>query len=237
MDNSEGILIALLVVAGILAVRYYSQKSRLQKEKLQLNKALTDQKEAYQKLKSDSLRFQLTPHAFKNTLSNLKHYTQMADKAVNSVSDVLDYILYESNTDRVSLKQEIEFLNEFVDLYSMRLNTLDAISFKNNISETHPLYSKPILPPLVTAYFIENAFKHGDLDNHEGLKVDLGISGNEFYYVVSNKYNTNKEIKTGGIGKNNIKERLDILCKDNYSLNYTNENGYYTATLKLNVAV
>ena len=107
MNDSEGILIALLLVAGILAIRYYTQKSRLQKEKLQLNKALTDQKEAYQKLKSDSLRFQLTPHAFKNTLSNLKHYTQMADKAVNSVSDVLDYILYESNTDRVSLKQEI----------------------------------------------------------------------------------------------------------------------------------
>jgi sensor histidine kinase YesM len=237
MNDSEGILIALLLVTGVMAIRYYTQKSRLQKEKLQLNKVLTEQQEAYQKLKSDSLRFQLTPHAFKNTLSNLKHYTQMADKAVNSVSDVLDYILYESNTDRVSLKQEVEFLNEFVELYSMRLNTLNAISFKNNISETHPLYSKPLLPPLVTAYFIENAFKHGDLDHQEGLTVVLGISGNEFYYVVSNKYNANKEIKTGGIGKTNIKERLDILCKGKYSLNYSNENGYYTATLKLNIAI
>lgn len=235
--KTEDILLILFIASGILAIRFYRQKSRLQKEKLQLNNALIQQKEEYQKLKSDSLRFQLTPHAFKNTLSNLKHYTQMADKAVNSVSDVLDYILYESNTDRVSLKQEIEFLNEFVDLYSMRLNTLNAISFNNNISETHPLYSKPILPPLVTAYFIENAFKHGDLDHNEGLKVNVGISGNEFYYVVSNKYNANKEIKTGGIGKNNIKERLDILCKNNYSLNYTTENGYYTATLKLNIAV
>lgn len=235
--KSEDILLISTITSGILAIRFYRQKSRLQKEKLQLNNALINQREAYQKLKSDSLRFQLTPHAFKNTLSNLKHYTQMADKAVNSVSDVLDYILYESNTDKVSLKQELEFLKEFVELYSMRLNTLDAISFKNNISETHPLYSKPVLPPLVTAYFIENAFKHGDLDHKEGLKVDIGINGDVFYYVISNKYNSSKEIKKGGIGKNNIKERLDILCKNNYSLNYMTENGYYTAILKLNIAM
>ncbi len=233
MEDGEIFFVLLLIVASGLAIRYYTQKARLQKEKVDLLYLLEKQKDENRKLKSESLRFQLTPHAFRNTLSSLKYFTTMADKAVNHLSDVLDYLLYESKSDVVTIRQELIFLEEFVDLYKMRINNINAVSFNHSISDTHPLFNKAVLPPLITAYFIENAFKHGDLEGDKTLSINIEIVGNEFVYIVKNRVNNNKEIKKGGIGQKNIAERLDILFNGKYKLNYELKDNYYISTLKL----
>lgn len=236
MTKNDIIIVTLTTVSSVLAIHFYRQKSRLQKEKLQLNKALTVQKEAYQKLKSDTLRFQLTPHAFRNTLSTLKYYTKTANQAVEHISEVLDYILYESNTQVVSIEQELKFLEEYINLNKLQVNKLNAITLKNSIDTSHPLFSKQIIPPLVTAYFVENAFKHGDLNHDDSLIITLSIENNVFHYKVINKIALRFEsAKKGGIGQKNMAERLDLLYKNKYQISYDTQMDKYISILKLNL--
>ena len=68
MTDNEIFLAAMATVGAALAIQSYRQKSRLQKEKIQLSKDLTQQQVAYEKLKSETLKFQLTSHAFDNVL-------------------------------------------------------------------------------------------------------------------------------------------------------------------------
>lgn len=234
MTEGEIFLSALVVSGGLLAIRYYRQKSRLQSEKLELTKSLTQQQEAYEKLKSETLKFQLTPHAFRNTLSTLKYYTKTANQAVEHISEVLDYILYESNTQAVSIEQELKFLEEYINLNKLQVNKLNAITVKNNIDSSHPLFSKPIIPPLVTAYFVENAFKHGDLNHDDSLIITLSIENNIFHYKVINKIAIKSEsAKKGGIGQKNMAERLDLLYKNKYQISYDTQMDKYISSLKL----
>ncbi len=234
MTDNEIFLAAVATVGVILAVQYYRQKSRLQKEKIELNKSLTEQQQAYERLKSETLKFQLTPHAFRNTLSTLKYYTKTANQAVEHISEVLDYILYESNTQAVSIEQEIKFLEEYINLNKLQVSKLNAITFRNNIDTNHPLYSKPSIPPLVTAYFIENAFKHGDLNHDDSLIITLSIENNVLHYKVINKIALKSEAsKRGGIGQKNMAERLDLIFKDKYHLSYDTQMDKYISSLKL----
>ena len=234
----EGVLFLLLLVAGILAVRYYRQKSRLQKEKFLLDKTLSEQKAAYKKLQSDTLRFQLTPHAFRNTLSTLKYFTKTANQAVEHISEVLDYILYESNTQAVSIEQELKFLDEYINLNKLQVNKLNAITIKNNINNSHPLFTKPTIPPLVTAYFIENAFKHGGpCNNNLRIKINCKVIDETILqfeilnnFVLSHKTKTKK-----GIGLSNTKKRLKLIFQNNFTLEKTVKFDYYIIRLQIPV--
>jgi sensor histidine kinase YesM len=236
MSENEVFLAAFATAGAILAIQYYRQKSRLQEEKIELSKSLTEQQEAYERLKSETLKFQLTPHAFRNTLSTLKYFTKTANQAVEHISEVLDYILYESNTQAVSIEQELKFLEEYINLNKLQVNKLNAIVVKNSIDVAHPLFKKPIIPPLVTAYFVENAFKHGDLDHDESLIINLSIEGNVFHYKVINRIAAKiASTEKGGIGQKNMAERLDLLYKNRYQLSYDTQMDKYISTLKLNL--
>lgn len=234
MDVAILVIVFLLVIFLIFKVWQYIK--HLQFEKEQLSNELVHQKEAYQKLRSDSLRFQLTPHAFRNTLSTLKYYTKTANQAVEHISEVLDYILYESNTQAVSIEQEVKFLEEYINLHKLQVNKLNAITFRNNIDTSHAIYRKPSIPPLVTAYFIENAFKHGDLNHDDALIITLGIENNILHYKVINKMAINSEAsKKGGIGQKNMSERLDLTFKNKYHLSYDTQMDKYISSLKLHL--
>ncbi|MGZ4099027.1 MAG: sensor histidine kinase [Bacteroidia bacterium] len=227
-------LIVALSVSIYFAVRYYNQKIRLQKEKQNLVVSLNQKEHLIKQLRSDTLRFQLNPHAFKNTLSTLKYFTSMASRSIDHLTEVMDYILYESNVQWVSLHQELKFLEEFIELNQLRINRINVIKKENNISAQHPLYHQQKLPPLVTVYFIENAFKHGDLTNENALVINIELIGNEFIYTVVNKFNVEKKKSgTGGIGQKNMVERLELICPGRYQINFSSNNGYYTAKLNL----
>jgi LytS/YehU family sensor histidine kinase len=230
------ILGATTLIGAYLATRYYRQKNRLQIEKSELNKHLFQQKEAYERLRYETLKFQLTPHAFRNTLSTLKFYTKTANQAVEHISEVLDYILYGSNTQTVSIEQELKFLEEYINLNKLQVTKINSIILKNNIDSDHPLFTKPLIPPLVTAYFVENAFKHGDLNHDDALVIELNIENNIFHYQVINKIAASSVSNgKGGIGQKNMADRLDLLYKNKYRINYNTETDKYISTLQLNL--
>ena len=170
------------------------------------------------KLESDLnyLKAQIQPHFFFNTLNNiyslaLKQSTYTAP-LVSNLSDMMRYIIYETTNPRVSLKNEIEFLQNYIDIQSVRYNEHIVIRF-----DTQGVTENTYIEPLLLLPFIENAFKHGvEEETTKGfINIVIMITEKELSLQTSNSKPTpslKKEIKdASGMGLQNVKQRLDLL--------------------------
>ena len=182
------------------------------------------------------LRFQLSPHFFFNTLNNI--YTLVykksdeAPEAVMKLSEIMRYMLYESNTDFVGLKTEIEYLNSFIELQLLRVKKRDFV----NLNISGELENKQI-PPMLLIPFVENAFKHGNKDISPGLFIDLNVREKNLSFIVTNfkkkSINNMGNDKIGGIGLQNLKRRLELLYPGSHKLNVIENITNYTVELFL----
>lgn len=147
-----------------------------------------------------------------NTLNNIHALididTEEAKQAIIKLSQMMDYMLYESQSSYISLAQEMEFVKSYVDL--MKLRFTDDIEIILDIPENLP----PIkIPPLLTISFIENAFKHGiSYENSSFIHIRYKFTEDTLNFNIVNKlYPDNKSTKNSGIGIENARKRLDIL--------------------------
>jgi len=196
-------------------------KSRLENEKLIAELAF--------------LKSQINPHFLFNSLNNIYSLAyQKAEKtpeAILKLSEIMRYMLYESNVDKVSLSDEIRYLENYIELQKLR--------FKDNIHIKFEIIGNPSghkITPLILISFVENAFKHGiATDMDVPISITLNLSQDKlFFLVVNKKSELNKDI-TGGIGLPNVKRRLDLLYKNRYSLNIDDKNDIYSCELNLNL--
>ncbi|MBS1637461.1 MAG: histidine kinase [Bacteroidetes bacterium] len=234
------LLFVLVFFIGLACGALYQaffKKNTLQQQNARLKKELEDISGKIQDIELTQSKFILNPHLFKNTLNSIQSYAFRTHQSLERLGGVLDYILYDSNTELVSVQEELEFARNFIDLNKIKLNPLFDIRVKVKIDEHHPLYSQPLLTPLITAYFIENAFKHADLQSPDAfISIVFELKDDHFYYTVSNKILKHPIFKEkGGIGKKNIEKRLDITYKDSYKIDYFTEGHVYTAYLKINL--
>ena len=89
----------------------------------------------------------------------------------------------------------------------------------------------------MTAYFVENAFKHGDTSEEGEFYIEIKMQGSILIYSVKNKLGTldNTNEKSNGIGKKNLSERLKIIYPNQHKIIYKNEQGYYTAIIEIDL--
>ena len=171
------------------------------------------------------LKAQINPHFLFNTLNSiyalaLKKSDQTAD-VVLRLSDLLRYILYECNADKIPLTKEIETIKNYVELEKIRTSGTDRIRFT--------VSGKPdgiLVAPLIWISFVENAFKHGmgSLAKEGFVHVDMQITPEEVRFTCLNNYAATKPaesevfLKNGGIGLDNLKKRLRLLYPDRHQL-------------------
>jgi len=200
------------------------------------------QKLAQEKLQAELkfLRAQVHPHFLFNTLNNLYALTlKKSDSApaiVLKLSDLLNYMLYECNTDRVPLKKEIELLENYVSLEKLRYGDHLDISFnvKGDIQQ------KAIAPMLILP-FVENSFKHGVSGETEEawISVDLSVKDDLMTLKVDNsksgQVTKDEQQYKEGIGLNNVKRRLELLYPDKYDLKIMDTDESYLVVLKLEI--
>jgi LytS/YehU family sensor histidine kinase len=196
-------------------------KSRLENEKLIAELAF--------------LKSQINPHFLFNSLNNIYSLAyQKAEKtpeAILKLSEIMRYMLYESNVDKVALSDEIRYLQNYIELQKLRFK--DHIHIKFEI--IGDLFGLKITP-LILISFVENAFKHGiatDIDVPISITLNLS-QGKLFFQVVNKKSEMNKDM-TGGIGLSNVKRRLELLYKGQYNLNIDDKNDIYRCELNLNL--
>lgn len=179
------------------------------------------------------LKTQLNPHFLYNTLNYIYSLAYpVSDKladAVIKLSDLMRYMLYESNDGKVELQKEVDYLQNYIDIYRLRFEDNFFVNFH---IQGH--LNGQRVPSLVLIPFVENALKHGVVDNPAApVSINMQLAGSSLYFEVSNHINQNQKDQTTGIGLANIRRRLDLLYAGNYTLEIKDDGHTYHTKLKL----
>lgn len=189
-------------------------------------------------IEKEFLKSQLNPHFLFNTLNNLYSLSLKKDNSVPEVilnlSDTMSYTLYESNSEKVELWKEVEFIKNYFELEKMRYSSDKKIQYEFP-AEADCKGLK--IAPLLTFTFIENAFKYGlkskDLDF---LNLEIKIENGKFLFVIENDFEKYKnENIYGGIGIENAKKRLQLIYPDNFQLEIFNSQNIFRVKLTINL--
>ena len=181
----------------------------------------------------DYLRYQINPHFFMNTLNNIHALididTEYAKSAVIELSKMMRYVLYESGSETISLKKDIQFIENYIEL--MRIRYDSSIDICLDYPATIP--NKVAIPPLLLIVFVENAFKHGVSYNHASfIHIRIGYRDDAVTAVISNSRHEKSRPGTTGIGLENVKKRLALIYQDNYTLSIDDSDpAFYTVKL------
>lgn len=180
------------------------------------------------------LKNQLNPHFLFNTLNNIDSLilenSPNASLALNKLSDIMRYMVYDSENEFVPLKDEISYLENYIALQKLRLENEHTIQ----LSITGNPTNKQIAPMLFIPY-VENAFKHsslkGKIDN--SIVISLDIQKNEVsFHCINPKADIQKD-KSSGIGLELVQKRLDLIYKNKYTLSIENSENEFTVKLTI----
>ena len=182
------------------------------------------------------LRTQLNPHFLFNTLNNIDTLISVnqekASEAVIKLSEIMRFVLYEANNDRIPLEKEISYLESYISLQQLRLKNPFFVKFTNDVE-----CSGIKIAPMLFIPFVENAFKHG-LKNivAPGIEISLNCKDGNINFEVVNRYAIheiqNKDA-TSGIGLVNTKKRLELLYPNSHKLEIRKSSGIYKVNLTI----
>lgn len=222
----------IAVVTGILLKLIRATMRR----QLQDAQAATEQKQTELNL----LQSQLSPHFLFNTLNNIYGISIDRDERVPGLllklSNLLRYSLYDTKKPFVPLKEELEYIGNYIDFEKIRIS--DRLLLKTDIEPVSDTSIK--IAPMVLIVFIENAFKHAKNTLEQEIYIDIAlkISGNFILFSVKNSHNSNADKtnnldESSGIGLANTVKRLELLYGKDYGLKQFSETCEYIVQLTL----
>lgn len=206
-------------------------------EKSREDRRLREKQQESLKTELSFLRSQISPHFVFNILNNITALVRMksdlAEPAIIKLSALMQYMLYETEQERVLLKTEVEYLESYIDLQEQRFGKRVAIHtdfcLENEWAEIEPMLLIP---------FVENAFKHGvGMIREPRIDISLATRDSILYFDIFNKYNPARETKdrTSGIGLANVRRRIDLLYAGRYELEVSIEEEIYHVSLKIHL--
>jgi two-component system, LytTR family, sensor histidine kinase AlgZ len=183
------------------------------------------------------LKAQINPHFLFNTLNNLYYlaFTNSPNttEVIAKLSQMMRYMIYDSNHEKVTLSKEIEYIENYISLEKLRLNNQIPINIiiEGDISQVK-------IVPLILITFLENAFKHGVSNNSTNayISINLSVQNKELVYIIENsKLEINNHEKSG-IGLQNVKRRLDLSYPQKSHLEVIDSEKYYKISLVLDIS-
>ncbi len=182
----------------------------------------------------EALKSQLSPHFLFNSLNSIYSLTRKksndAPEAVITLSELMRYMLYQTNDDFVLLQQELDYIQNYIKLQRLRIAKNENV--KINIRGT---VSSQRIRPLLFISFIENAFKYGtDFKGNTEVKIEINVNNNQLEFTCVNIIgNSNVDKENSGIGLKNTQERLELLYPERHALQITEEDQKFTINLSL----
>jgi len=181
------------------------------------------------------LKSQVNPHYLFNTINDIYSLTQQQSKeapdALLKLSELLRYMLRESDDPYVPLANEIDYLNNVIDLQKIGQKGNSHINF-NILGEIN----RQKIAPLILINFIENAFKHGVFKkSDEPIQILITIDKQAFHLHLRNKINIAKKDRTGGIGLTNVQRRLALIYPDRHELLIDQQTDNFIVDLKIDL--
>ncbi|MFD2571459.1 sensor histidine kinase [Spirosoma soli] len=217
-------------IVGAAVMIYFANKWNQQR---QVNQQL---QLAKREAELELLQSQVQPHFIFNTLNNiyalsLKNSPQTPDM-IYRLSSLLDYMLYDSKSGRVSLRSELDYINNYLNLQQIRYGTQLSLTLNAD-----PAVYDFVIAPLLLLPFVENCFKHGVCQQlaNNWIEIDLALKDDTLRIRIRNSKDADDEPTTGkgGIGLQNVRSRLAILYKDQHRLVITNEPTVFTIDLTI----
>jgi len=219
----------LIMVIGFSTGMGVIQKSRqdeMKQRELEKNNAETE---------LAFLKNQISPHFFFNSLNNIYALVainaEQAQKAIEKLSGLMRYLIYESDVETVPLKKEFEFTHNYIDLMQQRLSS--KVKLNVDIQEDIPNLE---IAPLIFIHFIENAFKHGiSYRENSFINIKLNVQDEKILFECKNSIPkiAKPSREKGGLGIENIRKRLDLLYGSRARLDLRIEENTYIAELTI----
>lgn len=218
----------LLLMGMNLGVKLYfmSQRDRERQK-------IIDQRNLEQQM--EYLKYQVNPHFFMNTLNNIHALVDIdperAKTTIVELSKMMRHILYEGSKKLIPLTREMEFLNLYVQLMRLRYTRKVHINV-----DVPPQLPELKLPPLMLIIFVENAFKHGISYREESfIDIKLRVENKRLLFSCCNSKPTQvqRTNEKGGMGLQNVRQRLELLYDDDYTLDISDDEKTYEVKLDI----
>ncbi|OKS89437.1 hypothetical protein RG47T_4921 [Mucilaginibacter polytrichastri] len=179
------------------------------------------------------LKSQINPHFLFNSLNTIYSLayqrSETTPEAVLKLSEIMRYMLYECNDNKVDLDKELKYLQNYIDLQKIRFGNKAFIDYSVIGEVDHQR-----IVPLILISFVENAFKHGVANDPEHpIVLALTVTDSKLNFYVHNKKHQHNRDAAGGIGLNNVQRRLNLLYPGKYTLTIQNEVDTYSSELSL----
>ncbi|WP_185965969.1 sensor histidine kinase [Flavobacterium sp. ZT3R18] len=195
------------------------------------NKAIIENQN---KIKLKYLKNQIQPHFFFNTLNNLYALSlESSDKVpdvIIKLSNLMEYVLYDIEGSKfVPLIKEIDYIQNYIEIEKLRFENVEVrINLESDIDTVK-------VPPLLFISLIENAFKHGGVNNEKlKIKINIRVTNAKLEFEILNNFVISQIKKNKkGIGLSNTKKRLKLIFKNNFNLTKKVKLNFYIITLQI----
>ena len=221
------VIILILMIGMNLGLKYYFRHKQDRERLRKLERQNLEQQLEY-------LKYQINPHFLMNTLNNIHALVdidpEQAKETIVELSKIMRFVLYEGSKQKVPLRQELIFLDNYIQLMRMRVAD-KKVDITVDIPQAIPDRE---IPPLMMITFVENAFKHGvSYQQHSFIHINIQIIDNQLHFVCSNSKVPQGEDHHGGLGLQNAKRRLELIYGRTYHLDIRDEENTYTVNLTL----
>jgi len=201
----------IFILLPVLVSMGFRQGWKWFQESVESRQLIAEQKQA----ELNYLKAQVNPHFLFNTLNSLYglslEHSQKVPGMILKLSDLLSYSLYESTTESVSMRREINLVKDFIALESARYGERIDLLFK--IEEGSDLEKR--IAPLLILPLVENAFKHGVKNSTGAVEILINVkeSNDVFKFSIENTIASDISFTSsekGGLGLINLRKRLEL---------------------------
>lgn len=233
--SSDAVLFfgALLTNSSIFGLAILAQLlfNRYQKERQTLA-IISEQRAA----ELQALRAQINPHFLFNTLNNIYALAVVqSDKTAEMVlrlSNLLRYVVYEGKAKSVALKDEIQQIEAFIELFQMKSEHPLNIRFHKQGD-----FSKQQIEPMILIPIVENCFKHCDFNHNSAAFIEIHINLEDetlHFQTINTKNGTDQQKdQVGGVGLENIQKRLQLKYENQHKLKVKEEKDVFEVNLNI----
>ena len=195
-----------------------------------------------------ALRAQINPHFLFNSLNVIYALAlekkEGVTKAIVQLSDILRYVIYDSDTEQVTLRDEIKLLKNYIAFQNHRIKMPNTTLLNVDIEdEDFKIYPMLLLP------LLENSYKHGiDASNTtQPITIKMAQEGANFEFMITNiSLDTKNQLnpdpdsyrdyqdKYSGIGLENIRTNLNLVYPNQHQFEVSETDNLFKVRLAIN---
>lgn len=178
------------------------------------------------------LKSQINPHVLLNNLNTI--YAYSIDKPsetpdlILKLSENLKHVLYETNSHKVLLEKELNFIENYIEFQKIRTQGIKKVHYTSSIDNNNY-----VIAPLLLITIIENAFKHSS--THSEIVISIEVIDGELLLKCHNLFDVQKTKETNTIGLPNLQKRLSLIYPDKHDLKLNEKDNSFSVFLNLNL--